>query len=245
MMTDSFRDPFRDPFMEASDIVAGYGEKEILHGVSLRVFKGETVAIIGPNGSGKSTLLKAIYGLVRPLRGTISFQGKDITSLPTEKMVRQGIAYVPQSGNVFPSLSIQENLEMGAYVGKGDLHLRLEEMYTLFPDLARRRSQRVGNLSGGQRQMLAFARAMMVDPLLLLLDEPSAGLSPAMVGVVFDAIQRIHARGVSIIIVEQNARAALRLSHRGYVLANGENRLEGIGEELLNNPEISRLYLGG
>jgi ABC-type branched-subunit amino acid transport system ATPase component len=234
-----------DSFLEASQIVAGYGETEILHGVSLRVSKGELVTIIGPNGSGKSTLLKAIFGLVRLRRGTVRFHGRDITSLPPEQMVGQGISYVPQSGNVFPSLSIQENLEMGAYVRKSGLHQRIEEMYTLFPDLAQQRSQRAGSLSGGQRQMLAFARAMMLDPQLLLLDEPSAGLSPAMVGVVFENIKRIHASGVSIIIVEQNAREALRLSHRGYVLANGENRLEGVGKEMLNNPEVSRLYLGG
>jgi ABC-type branched-subunit amino acid transport system ATPase component len=157
-------------------------------------------------------------------------------------MVNYGLSYVPQSGNVFPSLSVQENLEMGAYVRKNALAQRLQEMYALFPDLEERRSQRAGNLSGGQRQMLAFARAMMLDPQLLLLDEPSAGLSPAMVGVVFDTIKRIHENGVSIVIVEQNA---LGLSHRGYVLANGENRLEGEREELLNNPEVTRLYLGG
>jgi ABC-type branched-subunit amino acid transport system ATPase component len=231
--------------LEASQIAAGYGQKEVLHGVSLKVFRGEIVTIIGPNGSGKSTLLKTIYGLIRPQRGTVSFRGKDITRLPIEKMVGQGISYVPQSSNVFPSLSIQENLEMGAYIRQRDLPERLAETYALFPDLSQRRSQKVGNLSGGQRQMVAFARALMLDPLLLLLDEPSAGLSPAMLGAVFATIRRIHGSGVSIIIVEQNARAALRLSHRGYVLANGENRLEGIGEELLNNPEVNRLYLGG
>jgi ABC-type branched-subunit amino acid transport system ATPase component len=155
------------------------------------------------------------------------------------------LSYVPQSSNIFPSLSVQENLEMGAYIRKGGLRQRLQEVYALFPDLAQRRSQKAGNLSGGQRQMLAFARAMMLDPRLLLLDEPSAGLSPTMVGIVFDAIKRIHGSGVSIVIVEQNARDALRLSHRGYVLANGENRLEGEGEELLNSPEVARLYLGG
>jgi ABC-type branched-subunit amino acid transport system ATPase component len=231
--------------LEVSQIVAGYGETEILHGISMQVFKGEFVTIIGPNGSGKSTLLKSVYGLVRPQRGAVWFQGRNITEVPPERMVEQGLSYVPQSSNIFPSLSVQENLEMGAYIRKGGLRQRLQEMYALFPDLAQRRSQKAGNLSGGQRQMLAFARAMMLDPRLLLLDEPSAGLSPAMVGIVFDAIKRIHGSGVSIVIVEQNARDALRLSHRGYVLANGENRLEGEGEELLNSPEVARLYLGG
>ncbi|HZA25366.1 MAG TPA: ABC transporter ATP-binding protein [Dehalococcoidia bacterium] len=233
------------PLLEVSQIVAGYGETEILHGISMQVFKGEFVTIIGPNGSGKSTLLKSVYGLVRPQRGAVWFQGRNITEVPPERMVEQGLSYVPQSSNIFPSLSVQENLEMGAYIRKGGLRQRLQEMYALFPDLAQRRSQKAGNLSGGQRQMLAFARAMMLDPRLLLLDEPSAGLSPAMVGIVFDAIKRIHGSGVSIVIVEQNARDALRLSHRGYVLANGENRLEGEGEELLNSPEVARLYLGG
>lgn len=233
------------PLLEVSQVVAGYGETEILHGVSMEVFKGEFITIIGPNGSGKSTLLKSVYGLVRPRRGMVYFEGRNITPVPPDQMVDQGLSYVPQSSNVFPSLSVQENLEMGAYVRKSGVHQRLQEMYALFPDLVERRSQKAGNLSGGQRQMLAFARAMMLDPQLLLLDEPSAGLSPAMVGVVFATIKRIHESGVSIIIVEQNAREALRLSHRGYVLANGENRLEGSGEELLNNPEVTRLYLGG
>jgi ABC-type branched-subunit amino acid transport system ATPase component len=233
------------PLLEVSRIVAGYGETEILHGVSVNVYQGEFITIIGPNGSGKSTLLKSIFGLVRPRRGTVRFQGKEITQVPPEQMVNLGLSYVPQSSNVFPSLSIQENLEMGAYIRRRDLGPRIQEMYDLFPDLARHRSQKAGNLSGGQRQMLAFARAMMLDPQLLLLDEPSAGLSPALVGVVFNTIKRIHKGGVSIIMVEQNAREALQLSHRGYVLANGDNRLEGAGEELLNNPEINRLYLGG
>jgi ABC-type branched-subunit amino acid transport system ATPase component len=233
------------PLLEVSQIVAGYGETVVLRGVSMLVASGELVTIIGPNGSGKSTLLKTIFGLVKPRQGVVRFQGRDITSAPTEQMAHQGLSYIPQSSNVFPSLTVQENLEMGAFVRQGPLIQRREEMYALFPDLGERRTRKAGDLSGGQRQMLAFARAMMLDPQLLLLDEPSAGLSPAMVKVVFETINQIHESGVSIVIVEQNAREALRLSSRGYVLANGENRLEDNADRLLSDPEVALLYLGG
>lgn len=233
------------PLLEVSDLVVGYGETEILHGVSILVDPGEFVTIIGPNGSGKSTLIKTIFGLLKPKRGRIRFQGDDITGVPPERLVRQGLSYVPQSSNVFPSLTIQENLEMGGFVRGDGLAQRIEEMYTLFPDLAARRKQRAGNLSGGQRQMLAFARALVLDPRLLLLDEPSAGLAPAMLGLVFEKIQQVHRSGVSVLIVEQHARQALQLSHRGYVLVNGEKRLEEEAGKLLANPEVARLYLGG
>lgn len=231
--------------LTAANIVAGYGPVDILHGVSLRVEPGEFVTVIGPNGSGKSTLLKAIFGLVPPRSGVITFAGQDITGIPTERLVLRGLGYVPQSANIFAALTVAENLEMGAFVRKSAVAARIDEMYGLFPDLAEHRRRRAGNLSGGQRQMLALARALMLDPQLLLLDEPSAGLSPAIMQTVFEQIQRIQERGVAAVIVEQNAREALNLSQRAYVLADGANRLEDSAAELLHNPEISRLYLGG
>ena len=231
--------------LTAEGVVSGYGQTEILHGISIRVEDGEFVTIIGPNGSGKSTLLKTIFGLLKPSDGRIAFDGRNITGSPPEQMVRLGLSYVPQAANVFPNLTVQENLEMGAFSVPGDFSDRMDDMYGLFPPLADRRSLHAGKLSGGQRQMLAFARAMMLDPKVLLLDEPSAGLSPAMVGQVFDNIKAIHSSGVSVLIVEQNARQALSQSDRGYVLVAGENRLESTGQRLLNDPEVARLYLGG
>ena len=231
--------------LEVSGVKAGYGETEILHGVSIALEEGQIVTIIGPNGSGKSTLLKTIFGLVQPKEGRVCFHGEDITRMAPEVVVRKGLSYVPQSSNVFPSLSINENLEMGAFIRTDDFSQRLEEVYNLFPDLAERRKDRAGTLSGGQRQMLAVARALMLDPILLLLDEPSAGLAPNLVNSVFERILSINSAGVAIVLVEQNAREALRLSSWGYVLASGQNQLEDSGENLLNNPEIGRLYLGG
>ena len=231
--------------LEVSDVVAGYGETDILHGVSIAVGEGEIVTIIGPNGCGKSTLMKAVVGLVRVKAGAVTFRGTDIASQPPERIVRTGLCYVPQSANVFPSLSIRENLEMGGFVRNDDYRGRIEELFALFPDLARRPTQKAGSLSGGQRQMLAIARALMLDPVLLLLDEPSAGLSPAIMGLVFERIRGINRAGVALLLVEQNAREALRMSNRGYVLAAGRNRLEDSGPALLDNPEVARLYLGG
>ena len=231
--------------LEVSGVVAGYGETEILHGVSIVIEKGQIVTIIGPNGSGKSTLLKTIFGLLKPKKGRVRFRKEDITGIAPEVVVRKGLSYVPQSSNVFPSLSINENLEMGAFVRTDDFRQRLEEVYDLFPDLAERRKDRAGTLSGGQRQMLALARALMLDPVLLLLDEPSAGLAPNLVNSVFEKILGINSAGVAILLVEQNAREALGLSSWGYVLASGQNQLEDRGENLLKNPEIVKLYLGG
>ena len=233
------------PLLDVAGVVAGYGETEILHGVSMSVDQGEVVTIIGPNGCGKSTLMKAIVGLVRVRTGTVCFQERDISGQPPERIVRNGLCYVPQSNNVFPTLTIRENLEMGAFVRNDDHRGRIEEMFQLFPDLAQRPGQRAGSLSGGQRQMLAIARALMLDPVLLLLDEPSAGLSPAMMDHVFERIREINESGVAVLLVEQNAREALNMSDRGYVLVAGENRLEDTGKDLLDNPEVARLYLGG
>ncbi len=230
--------------LEASGVVSGYGDVEILHGVSVRAAEGEIVAIIGPNGAGKSTLMKAIFGLLTVKAGHVLFSGEDITNLVPHQVVRRGICYVPQADNVFPSLSILENLEMGAYTRNDGFRRRLEEVFALLPDLAARPRLRAGQLSGGQRQMLALARALMLDPKLLLLDEPTASLSPKMVADIFAKIRTINESGVAILLVEQNAREALSLCHRGYVLANGYNRLEGSGQELLGSEEVGKTYLG-
>ncbi len=231
--------------LEVAGLVAGYGETEILHGVSMRVEAGEIVTVIGPNGCGKSTLMKAIVGLVGVRSGRVEFRGEEITNGAPERIVRSGLCYVPQSENLFPSLTIRENLEMGAYTRTGDFQGRIDEMFALFPDLGERPSLAAGSLSGGQRQMLALARALMLDPELLLLDEPSAGLSPAMVGSTFERLRGVNGAGVSLLLVEQNARQALAMSDRGYVLAAGENQLDGPGKALLDDEEVARLYLGG
>ena len=231
--------------LDASGVVAGYGQTEVLHGVSVAVEEGEIVTIIGPNGCGKSTLMKAIVGLVGVWQGHVRFQGEAISGSPAEAIVRRGLCYVPQTSNVFPSLSIRENLEVGAFVRRDDIRGRMADMLDLFPDLAFRPERKAGSLSGGQRQMLAIARALMLNPSLLMLDEPSAGLSPVMMDNVLERLREINRRGVALLMVEQNAREALQMSQRGYVLVAGENRLEGNGRELLNDPEISSLYLGG
>ena len=231
--------------LEVSGVVSGYGQTQILHGVSLTVDDGEIVTIIGPNGCGKSTLMKTVAGLVDIWEGSVNFRGKEISSTPPEQIARTGLCFVPQTRNVFPTLSIRENLEMGAFLRKDDFTGRIEEMYRFFPDLAVDPGRRGGSLSGGQRQMLAIARALMLDPTLILLDEPFAGLAPAMVDLVLDRILEINRSGVSVLLVEQNARQALSVSNRGYILVSGENRLEDRGSALLDNPEVSRLYLGG
>ena len=230
--------------LEARDVVTGYGEVDILHGVSVAVHEGEMVAVIGPNGAGKSTLLRAIFGLLRLRKGHVQLDGEDVTNWQPERLVPQGLSYVPQTENVFPSLSIQENLEMGAFIRRDSKKEALERVYELFPDLAGRRGERAGKLSGGQRQMLALARALMLDPKVLLLDEPSASLSPKMVDVIFERVGAINNAGTAVLLVEQNARQALSLCNRGYVLAMGQNRLEGEARGLLDNEEVGRLYLG-
>ena len=230
--------------LEVDNIKAGYGDTEILHGVSCRVEEGEIVSIIGPNGAGKSTLMKAILGLLKPSEGRIIFNGRDITGRDPDQIVKEGICYVPQSDNVFPSLTVDENLEMGAFIRKDNYKKRMDEIYQIFPDLKEKRKTKARKLSGGQRQMVAIGRALMLDPKLLLLDEPSAGLAPKLIQMIFDKIIKINQTGISILMVEQNARKALEVSHRGYVLAMGRNRFEDTGEALLNNEEIGKLYLG-
>jgi len=231
--------------LEVSNIVAGYGDTEILHGVSVNIDRGEIVTVIGPNGSGKSTLMKTVVGVVPPTEGQIIFNGLSILSTSPEKIVGSGLSYVPQTANVFPNLTIKENLEMGAFIRKDDWRYRIDEILDLFPDLRGREKDIAGRLSGGQRQMLALGRALMLDPVLLLLDEPTAGLAPLMIESVFEKILAINASGIAIMLIEQNAREALRISKRGYVLAAGENQLQGSGESLLKDDKVARLYLGG
>jgi ABC-type branched-subunit amino acid transport system ATPase component len=231
--------------LKVEHITVGYSKIDILHNVELTLRKGEIVSIIGPNGAGKSTLLKTVFGLLKPRIGCVYLEGREITGARPERLVRQGISYVPQVQNVFQSLTIQENLEMGAFTRTDDFSGRIEEIYGLFPVLGERRHQRVGYLSGGQRQMVAMGRALMLDPKVLLLDEPSAGLAPRFVSTIFERILDINRTGVSIILVEQNAREALNMAQRGYVLATGRNVLDGEAKALLDNEEVGRLYLGG
>ena len=232
------------PLLDATGVRAGYGDTEIIHGVDMRVDAGEVVTIIGPNGSGKSTMMKAIVGIVQASSGEIRFDGRRIDGLGADRRIPLGLCYVPQTDNVLPTLTITENLEMGGFLRSDRLDGRIREMFELFPDLAEKRNAKAGSLSGGQRQMMAIARALMLEPRLLLLDEPTAGLSPLLMETVFGMVRDINATGVVILMVEHNAKKALAISHRGYVLALGEVRLENTGPELANDPHVGRLYLG-
>ena len=231
--------------LEVTDITVGYGDAPILQQVSIHVHSGEIVALVGPNGAGKSTLMKTVAGLLKPRQGTVRFADRDLAPVRPHQMVRLGLGYVPQVDNVFPSLSIAENLDMGAFIARGNIQAKKAELYALFPDLYAKRHTRAAHLSGGQRQMLAMARALMLDPTLLLLDEPTAGLSPAMVTVLLENIVAINGRGVAVLMVEQNARQALHYANRAYVLVAGHNRYEDTGQALLANPEMRALFLGG
>ncbi|MFL2789679.1 MAG: ABC transporter ATP-binding protein [Paracoccaceae bacterium] len=233
------------PALELKDIYAGYGETEILHGINLSVNIGEIVAIIGPNGAGKSTAIKAILGLLNITKGSVLLNGDDITDTAPDRVVTKGISYVPQTHNVFVNLSVQENLEMGAWTRSNGIDERLEEMFNLFPDLREKRKQAAGSLSGGQRQMVAMAKALMVDAKVLLLDEPTAGLSPKYRGEIFATIKEINSTGVPILIVEQNAKQALGCANRGYVFVDGTNRFQGTGNDLLEDRDVARMFLGG
>lgn len=233
------------PILEVNQVYAGYiQDLNILQGVNFCVYPGELVAVIGPNGAGKSTLAKAIFGLLTPNQGTITFRGQSIGGLRPDQIVKLGMGYVPQIANVFPSLSIEENLEMGAFVRKIAIKPLKDRIYQLFPRLGERRHQRAGTLSGGERQMLAMGKALMLEPTLLLLDEPSAALSPILVNNVFEQIRQINQAGVAIVLVEQHARRALEMCDRGYVLEAGCDRFSAPGTELLNNPKVGELYLG-
>lgn len=231
--------------LKVDSITTGYGEMEVLRDVTLEVAENEIVSIIGPNGAGKSTVMKTVFGLLAPWQGSITFDGTDISGFSPDRIVREGMCLVPQVDNVFPTLTVEENLEMGAFVMSGPLKERKEKIYDIFPRLAERRRQRAGKMSGGERQMVAMGRALMLDPKMILLDEPSAGLAPLIVDQIFEVIRQINDSGVAILMVEQNARKSLELAHRGYVLASGMNQVDGPGAELLDDPEVARLYLGG
>ncbi|PYN03457.1 MAG: ABC transporter ATP-binding protein [Candidatus Rokuibacteriota bacterium] len=220
---------------------------DILHGVSLTVAPGEIVSIIGPNGAGKSTAFKAIVGLLRPRAGSVVFNGAEITGLRPDLVLRRGLAYVPQGRIVFPQMTVLENLEMGAYTVRDEARIAdaLERVYALFPILRERHGQKAGTMSGGEQQMVAIARALMTAPRLILLDEPSLGLSPKFVALIFDRLVEMKRAGYTLALVEQNAARALAIADRGYVLELGKNRLEGRGAALLADPEVKRLYLGG
>jgi neutral amino acid transport system ATP-binding protein len=237
----------RDRILAIEGIVAGYlPEVPILNGVDVHVDPGEMVTIVGPNGAGKSTLVKTVIGLLAPWAGSVRLRGEEVAGRKPHAIVARGVGYVPQRDNVFATMPVEENLELGALtLREGRPAARIAAMYELFPRLRERRRQIAGTLSGGERQMLALARALIPDPALLLLDEPSAGLSPLAVDLIFEKIAEINAGGVAILIVEQNARRSLGMSHRGYVLDTGRNRFEGPGPALLANPEVVDLYLGG
>ena len=274
-------------FLEARDIYSGYGETEILHGVSMHVEAGEFITIIGPNGAGKSTLVKTLIGLLKPRKGQVFLFGKDITGKNPEDLVHEGLAFIPQTNNTFPTMTVRENLEMGAITrrpgwivtrdplilpplfarlrrrlrdgssgGSGlepsiarwtkeELEARVEEVCRIFPNLRPKLDARVRSLSGGEQQMVALAKTLVLDPKCLLIDEPSAGLAPKLVSLAFAKIQEINDGGVAIVLVEQNAKKALALADRGYVLEAGRNRYEGPGQTLLHDPDVGRLYLGG
>ena len=232
-------------FFEGNKMTAGYGSgPDIISSCSINVDKGEIVAILGPNGAGKSTAMKAMLGLLKLKSGSVSMDGKDISKLSPQDRVKQGISFVPQNKNVFPDLTVRENLEVGAFLRDDDVNKVIEEIYDLFPILKEKNSQIVGELSGGQRQQVALGRALMIKPSVLMLDEPTAGVSPIVMDELFQHIIKVKETNVAIIMVEQNAKQALSISDRGYVLVTGQNKFEGLGNELLQDPEVRRSFLG-
>jgi ABC-type branched-subunit amino acid transport system ATPase component len=233
--------------LRAERLTAGYGKLAILHDVTLEVRAGEMVSVIGPNGAGKSTAFKTIVGFLYPISGRVLFDGDDLRGLRPDQVLRRGLAYVPQGRIVFPQMTVLENLEMGAYIERDQARIRaaLERVYALFPILGERRSQKAGTMSGGEQQMVAIGRALMTTPKLILLDEPSLGLSPKFVSLIFDKLTEMKRAGYTMMVVEQNAAKALAVADRGYVLELGRNRFEGTGQSLLTDPEVKRLYLGG
>ena len=232
-------------FFSGEDMTGGYGGADIINSCTINVNKGEIVAILGPNGAGKSTAMKAMLGLLNLKTGKVSINGKDISKLTPQDRVKEGISFVPQNRNVFTGLSVQENLEMGAYLREERIEEIINEIYELFPVLKEKKSQIVGELSGGQRQQVALGRALMTKPSVLMLDEPTAGVSPIVMDELFDHILKVKKTNVAILMVEQNAKQALSIADRGYVLVTGENKFSGTGKELLNDPEVRRSFLGG
>ena len=233
-------------FFEGKQMTGGYGNgPDIITSCSVNVNRGEIVAILGPNGAGKSTAMKAMLGLLNLKSGTVSIDGKDISKLTPQDRVKEGISFVPQTKNVFTGLSVRENLEMGAFLRNESLDKIVQEIYELFPVLKEKKSQIVGELSGGQRQQVALGRALMTKPSVLMLDEPTAGVSPIVMDELFDHILKVKKTNVAILMVEQNAKQALSIANRGYVLVTGENKFSGTGKELLNDPEVRRSFLGG
>jgi len=231
-------------YFEGKNLTAGYGGVDIINSCSLKVNKGEIVAILGPNGAGKSTAMKAMLGLINLSSGQVNINGKDISNLNPQDRVKEGIAFVPQTKNVFTGLTVQENLEMGAHLRTDDFKKVIEEVFSLFPILKEKRKQLAGELSGGQRQQVALGRALMIKPSVLMLDEPTAGVSPIVMDELFDHILKVKETNVAILMVEQNAKQALNISDRGYVLVTGKNKFSGSGKELLNDPEVRRSFLG-
>ena len=233
------------PVVEIKDVVGGYGGAPILNGVNMAIEQSDIGVIVGPNGAGKSTTLKAIFGLLKVTGGSVSFEGEEITNSLPDKLVPKGLSFVPQEKNVFTSMSVEENLEMGAFTRRDEFKGTMDWVYQMFPVLAEKRRQPAGELSGGQRQMVAMGRALMSKPKLLMLDEPSAGLSPRYVIEIFETIVRVNKEGVGILMVEQNARQALAFASRGFVLASGQNRFTGTGPELIADPDVAKSFLGG
>ena len=232
-------------FLDASNMTGGYGASDILHDCTLRVEKGQIAVIVGPNGAGKSTAMKAVFGMLKLRGGSVTLDGEDITALSPQERVRKGMGFVPQVNNVFPTMTVEENLEMGAYIREDDYRDTMEQVYELFPILREKRHQHAGELSGGQRQQAAVGRALMTKPKLLMLDEPTAGVSPIVMDELFDRIIEVARTGISILMVEQNARQALEIADTGYVLVQGANKYTDTGAALMADPEVRRTFLGG
>jgi branched-chain amino acid transport system ATP-binding protein len=234
-----------EPFLIGHEMTGGYGATDILHGCTLSVDKGQIAVIVGPNGAGKSTAMKAVFGMLRLRGGHVRLDGEDITALSPQDRVRKGMGFVPQVNNVFPSMTVEENLEMGAFIRNDDMQRTMEQVYTLFPILKDKRHQAAGELSGGQRQQVAVGRALMTEPKVLMLDEPTAGVSPIVMDELFDRIIEVARTGITILMVEQNARQALDIADKGYVLVQGRNAYTDTGKALLANPDVRRTFLGG
>lgn len=232
-------------YLIGDQMTGGYGGADILHDCTIAAEKGEIAVIVGPNGAGKSTAMKAVFGMLSLRKGRVVLDGEDITNLTPQDRVAKGMAFVPQNNNVFPSMSVQENLEMGAFLRRDDINTTMEQVFELFPILKEKRRQNAGELSGGQRQQVAVGRSLMTQPKLLMLDEPTAGVSPIVMDELFDRIIEVARTGISILMVEQNARQALNIADKGYVLVQGENRYTDTGEALLNDPEVRKSFLGG